>query len=171
MTRSHYTKLAREIAMWLAGASKDGRTTPVTANLFEAFADEDRAALEMALVELGYDGLVMLGREQGSGWAHPLPQYGLFALADPAVTGHFPSRDAATLARRLLDDTAYASVPALFATTGWSHRRFNPALGLLLGLFGDDRYTMSADSGFAADVISVGEAEQFKLRRFIKENG
>ena len=171
MTHSYYTRLAREIGMWLAGASKDGRTTPVADNLFEAFADEDRAALEIALVELGYDGLVMIGRAPGNGWAYPLPQYGLFALADPAVTGHFPRRDAAILARRLLDDTAYASVPALFATTGWSHRRFNPALGLLLGLFCDDRYTMSADSGFAADAISLGEAEQLKLRRFIKENG
>ena len=98
------------------------------------------------------------------------PNYQLLALVDPSVIGHAPQRDAATLARWMIDDASYANIKTLFAASGWTLRRFNPAIGLLLELFDEGRYSKSMPSGCLTSCAIIGFGEQLILRRFIKED-
>lgn len=131
--------------------------------------DEDRQYLEDAAYELEAFGLVLFRRSISGPWRMSLTP-AFYEQLDHQVMSWNTVKDAIALAKLMLaEDTGNA--PALHKKTGWSKRRFNPALRHLMPLFPDGRIRKVLQPDYVTLGIVLAPEDQAALRRFIKRSG
>jgi hypothetical protein len=157
--------LAQRLGRHMAEQSNDGMPSHFRDDLL---ADEEVAAVRSALAELKGAGLVTLDPLIGPKLPSVHTTLELFIAADAAITGHDPVEDSVVLARLLIDDPELGHVPKLEEAAGWSRRRFNPALGLLMPLFPRGRYREVYQPDYPTLGLIIGEDEIVALRRYIR---
>jgi len=162
--------LAQRLGKYMAEQCTDGLPGHFGDELLDAFPDETRETLKGALAELKADGLVELTPLIGPNLPRVHTTYELFVAADAAVTGHDPRSDSAMLARLMADDPELGSVQRLEQAVDWDHRRFNPAVGLLLSLFPDGRYSKECQADYPTRYFLVTEDEVVALRRYARSH-
>lgn len=160
--------LASRVGLWFSKNDPNGLPGGLgddTAFL-AAFSEVERRDLDDALAELEADGYISLYRTLGG----ELPRINLtaelFADFDPVATGTDPAADAAELVDRILPATQSIGVEELHQETGWSLRRFNPAICYVLGFIGDGRISRGGASDYPARAFFVTAEERVALRRF-----
>ena len=128
------SRLAENVALWLATQTHDGRPGAIVQSdtIAAAFAGEDCAALAEAIAELETDGYVTTILR-----GHDVPAVRLtadfFPVFDPHALKSDPLADAAELTKQILAGADSVSVATLHEQSGMPLRRFNPALALVLG--------------------------------------
>jgi len=135
---SPYSKDAESIARLLIERSKDGRQNdPIIAEdevrAHTHLSDDDIAE---AVHELDQDGLVFRHQTLGMGKIsfHALsPEPALFEVFDPLFGIGNPLLDAREVARILIERENDGNVALLAEALGWSPRRMNPAISVLIG--------------------------------------
>lgn len=171
--------LAKEIGLWMATQSVDGLLNlPHGSDVQKAFPDASERDLAKALAELASEGMVTLSRPMGRVIPYFSVTSDLFATFDPVACGTDPHIDACVLIRRILDDAkeknqTHYSVRSskLLEETGWSSRRFNPALSLLIAQVASGRVSTTMDNKFAARSFVVMAEDELNLERFLKRVG
>ena len=96
------------------------------------------------------------------------PTLDLFALFEPRAGMGDPTQDAVTLAEEVLKGDGSVTTEALHAQIGWPLRRFNMALGLLLGHVHLANVSDELLSGYPTRSFHVLPSERFHLRRFVE---
>lgn len=171
--------LAKEIGVWLANQSANGlRYLQAGSDLAGAFPAHMPRDLAKAIAELEQEGLATASGGIGRAVPFPSPTVELFAVFDPVVTGFDPHLDACQLVKSILEHgktenaSSYSiSSPELFQETGWSLRRFNPALSIIIAHLDDRRVVKSSDGEFAARAFIVTVADELTLEAFLKRMG
>ncbi|UAJ11053.1 hypothetical protein [Polymorphobacter megasporae] len=162
--------LAARLGRHLAEQCVDGLPGHFGDEILTEFPAENRSSIGLALAELKAAGFVVLTPLMGPSLPRILTTYELFAATDAAITGQDPTSDAALLAAMLADDPELGHVPALEARSGWTRRRLNPALGLLLPLFHSGRKRETVQNMYPTLGFLIGNDEILKLRRFAREH-
>lgn len=134
---SPYSKEAEAIARLMVERSKYGRQNDpmIAADEVRAnthLSDEDIAE---AVHELDQDGLVIRHQSLGMGKIgfHVLsPEPALFAVFDPILGIGTPLLDAREIARALTEREHDGNIADLAEALGWSPRRINPAIAILI---------------------------------------
>jgi hypothetical protein len=92
--------------------------------------------------------------------------------------GTDPHLDACELIRHVLEkakkeeQVSYGvSAPELLAETGWTHRRLNPALALMIAQVDNRRVSKSFDGVFAARFVNIMADDELALEQFLKRMG
>src|SRR5690606_24948265 len=137
----------------------------------QAFQDVPRGDLDEALAELATDGFVTLTRTMDAGLPRISVTLDLFATFDPVAVGTDPSGDSALLAGFALQIGNGVSAKALHDKTGWSIRRFNPALGLLISQIDDRRVSKSYDDAYPTGYFSLLPEDRVALKRYAARLG
>jgi hypothetical protein len=166
----HLSKLAQQVGRHMAQASTSGLPTHFDDGLLVDFPTVSERDMKYALSELRADGLVELTSVMGPRLPRIRTTYELYAAADPGVTSNDPRADAVSLARTLVQDPALGHIPDLETASGWTRRRFNPALGLLMPLFRKGRYREVTQNDYPTLGLIVSDDEVVALRRFITAN-
>jgi hypothetical protein len=171
--------LVKEIALWMAKQSMNG--LPYLENgsdLIAAFPEASHRELSRAIAELESEGLATLAGGIGREVPQPFPTTDLYAVFDPVACGTDPHIDACDLIRRVLEkakaenSVSYGvSAPELLAETGWTHRRLNPAVALMIAQVDDRRVSKSLDGEFAARSFHIMADDELALERFLKRMG
>lgn len=171
--------LAKEMGLWMAKTSEDGLSNlPHGTDIEIAFPSASARDLNKALAELESEGFVSLTRTMGGG----VPRFSLtpdvFAIFDPVAHGTDPHTDACQIIRGLLAEaseksmTSYSvSAQELLEETGWTHRRFNPALSLVIANVDSRRVSRTMSNEFAARSFNVIAEDEVMLERFLKRAG
>lgn len=131
--------------------------------------DEERQELEDAAFELEAFGLVDFHRTINGPWRLSLsPEF--YEQVDHQVMDWATENDAFALARLMLEfDTGNA--PTLHEKTGWSKRRFNPALRYLLPLFPEGRVRRVIQPDYVTMGVALAPEDKATLRRLVKKHG
>lgn len=164
------SNLAQRLGRHMAEQCTDGMPRHFRDDLLEAFPDEEVAALRSALAELKAAGLVTLHSLIGPKLPSVHTTYDLFVAADAAITGHDPREDSAVLAGLLIGDTSLGHIPDLEKAAGWPRRQFNPALGLLLKIFPENRRRSVNQWDYPVLGLIVGDDEVIALQRYVKDH-
>lgn len=168
--------LAKQVGLWMAKQSENGLSNlPHGSDITAAFPEASTRDLDRALSELENEGFVTLSRTMGGGvpWFSLTPD--VFAVFDPVACGTDPHLDACELIRRILKEaneknqTSYSvSASELLAETGWTNRRLNPALSLVIAQVDDRRVSKTLSNEFAARSFIVTAPDELALERFLK---
>jgi hypothetical protein len=162
--------VAQKVAMWIAKNSESGQTDFADANaLAAAFATESEQ-LEDVLAELEAEGLVTTvfrGREMPA----VKPTVDLYASLDPHAVGSDPLSDVVELTKRILEGEDHIATDELHASTGWTLRRFNPALSLVLARIDDQRISKEMCPEYPARHFFLLPVDKAELKRFLKQAG
>lgn len=161
--------LAQRLGRHMAEKCTDGMPGHFRDDLLAAFPYEEVSAVRSALAELKGASLVTLDTLIGPKLPSVHTTLELFIAADAAITGHSPVEDSVVLARLIIDDPELGHVPKLDEAVGWSRRRFNPALGLLIPLFPKGRYREVYQPDYPTLGLIVGEDEIVALRRYVRD--
>lgn len=171
--------LAKEVGLWMATQSENGLSNlPHGSDVQKAFPDASERDLAKALAELSSEGVVTLSHTMGRVIPYFSVTPDLFAAFDPVACGTDPHIDACILIRRILDEakeknqTHYSvNSSKLLEETGWSNRRLNPALSLLIAQVASGRVSKTIDNKFAARSFVVMAEDELRLERFLKRVG
>jgi hypothetical protein len=171
--------LAKEIALWMAKQSLNGLPClEQGSDLNTAFPNASGRELSKALSELKGEGLITLASGIGREVPWPSPTTDLYAVFDPVACGTDPHLDACELIRHVLEkakkeeQVSYGvSAPELLAETGWTHRRLNPALALMIAQVDNRRVSKSFDGVFAARFVNIMADDELALEQFLKRMG
>lgn len=156
---------AQALALWLAGHSTRGDEHSVEFDVIQAaFPALGARALQDAAAELRMFGLATLQAVIGNPVRSVAPTFSLFALMDPIVTQTSPQDDAVEIARQALELDG-GRIPEIAARLGWSPRRVNPALALLLPLVTTVSNEVSQD--YITRWFTVGADERVKFRSLV----
>jgi hypothetical protein len=156
---------AQSLALWLAGQSVRGDDHNVDFTVIQAaFPTLDARALQDAAAELRMVGLATIEAVIGDPVWSVAPTFSLFALMDPVVTLTSPQDDAVEIARQALDLDG-GRIPEIAGRLGWSPRRINPALALLLPLVTTVSNEISRE--YITRWFAVGADERVKFRRLV----
>ncbi len=171
--------LAKKFGLWMAKSSDNGLSNlPHGTDIEAAFPEASARDLRKALAELESEGFVTLTRTMGGGvpWFSLTPD--VFAVFDPVAHGTDPHLDACEVIRRLLKEahekgvTSYSvSGTELLEGTGWTHRRLNPALSLVIANVDSRRVSRTLSNEFAARSFIVTAEDEVMLERFLKRVG
>jgi hypothetical protein len=164
------SELAQELAVWLVKTSEKGLSDQVGFIKIQiAFPAEAKRALEDAATELRLCGLV----DTNTALGHPVrlvcPSYELFALFDPIVMGTSPQNDAVEIARIALE-VDHVSAHELEERLGWSKRRLNPALALLIRLVADGRIRKVIQPDYATLGFIMAPEERVLFRNLVHKS-
>jgi len=136
--------------------------------LLDAFPDEDRKSLSLALAELQAEGLVELSPLIGPKLPRVRTTYELFVACDAGITGHDPVEDSVVLARMLIDEPKLGgNARDLEQASGWERRRFNPAFALLMPYVDDRRVSKSIQNDYPTMGVLVADEDVVELRRYV----
>ncbi|TIQ23844.1 MAG: hypothetical protein E5X61_25680, partial [Mesorhizobium sp.] len=113
--------------------------------MLKAFETTPNRELEDGIAELEAEGYVGTTHFIGPELPHVSVKAELFADFDPIVHGTDPATDAADLVEQILAGDGNIDVAQLHADTGWTRRRFNPALSYVLGYVDDRRVSQVWD--------------------------
>lgn len=160
--------LARKIAVWAAQHDPDARGRFVDIEqLKSAFSESDEAELAEAIAELQTDGFVQSSPTFGSRLHAFRCRADLFATFDPVAIGSDPVADSVTLAEAALECDGAVSSPKIIEQLGWTVRRFNPALELVVAHIPDGRVSRTNDPQFAVRSFWVLPEDRVTLKRYI----
>lgn len=165
------TELAQALAQWLARTSENGLEDPVEFSDIEgAFPDHNKRELQDAAAELEMYGLASISKAMGHPVLRVTPRAELFAVFDPVVMGWSPQTDAVELAKAALElDSGH--VPDLEAKLGWSKRRLNPALALLLPLVAPGRVRQVIQPDYVTLGFLMAAEERVRFRALVEASG
>lgn len=167
----HLSDLAQRLGRHMAEHSPKGLPTHFGDELLEAFPQESRKTLGLALAELEADGLVTLSHVLGPHLPRVRTTVELFIASDPAITGHDPVEDSVVLARLLLDQPELGgNARKLDEAAGWERRRFNPAFALLIPCVHDGRVRKSLQDDYPTMGILLADEDLVELRRYVQRN-
>lgn len=165
----HLSDLAQRLGRHMAEHSPKGLPTHFGDELLEAFPQESRKTLGMALAELDADGLVTLSHVLGPHLPRVRTTVELFIASDHAITGHDPVEDSVVLARLLLDQPELGgNARKLEEAAGWERRRFNPAFALLIPCVHDGRVRKSLQDDYPTMGILLADEDLVELRRYVQ---
>jgi hypothetical protein len=140
-------------------------------NLLEAFPEENRKSVGLALAELEADGLVTLSHVLGPHLPRVRTTVELFIASDPAITGHDPVEDSVVLARMLLEKPDLGGNAAkLEEASEWQRRRFNPAFALLIPCVRDGRVRKSLQDDYPTIGVLLADEDLVELRRYVQRH-
>lgn len=173
------SELARDIGCWLAQNSTNGlMRVQVPDKLRENFARSTPREITKAIAELENEGLIEVSGGIGREVPQPFPKPDLYAVFDPFVFGTDPHVDACELVRWLLAAAAKENSPSLSVSSqalreafSWEHRRFNPALSLVIGQIDSRHLSRTLDGEFAARSFFVSAEDELSLERFLQRCG
>lgn len=158
--------LARHLGRWLAEQSEVGMTWPISDDAILAdFTNVSPADLAEAAAELEIEGFVTTSL-RGSQLPHIRPTLDLYATFDPIAVGSNPVADALALTKMVLAGEASVNVADLHAKTGWTLRRFNPAIGLVIAQVDDRRVSKTIDNTYPARSFHLLPEDRVALKRF-----
>ncbi len=160
--------LAQQIGAWICKNSEIGLEDPVPEeDLREEFQKYDISQLEEAIAELEVDGYLETTPYLNEGLPRIRPNLSLFATFDPAAIGTDPTHDACELiGLALATGTESVAAAELHGRTGWTLRRFNPALGILLGQIDSDHVSKAGDGQYASYAFMLFPEDRVRLKRF-----
>jgi hypothetical protein len=160
--------LARKVALWTAQNCLDGRSNFVSrGKLREAFSEASELELREAVAELKSDGFALTSGELTGGLPSFRPTLDLYLAFDEAAFGTKPHLDAAEIAELALKSERGVDVDELFKATGWTLRRFNPALEHVAAQVDDRRVLRSSGTQFSVSTFVLADTDRVALRRFI----
>jgi len=122
---------------------------------------EDPEKLERLFFKFQHDGLVLL-----TDYLDVAPELELHVRLDKRILGHDTVADAKALARMILDDEDNCAMQLLHERTGWSLRRFNPAVWYLLQFFDDESIGKTVGRDYPTQWVGVGGDDRERLYRF-----
>lgn len=161
--------LANRLGSWLALHSQDGRPGPVDEEqLGAAFVDVEKGALVDAIAELSAEGYVVSSPITTSSVPRVSATLDLFATFDPITQIGDPVQDSLTLGEIVLTLTEGAAVADLHRDSGWSIRRFNPAIALVLAQIDDGHVSAVFDSRYPARSFHLTADDRLAIRRYIE---
>lgn len=174
LEQTHHPKLtlsadADTLARYLVAESKGGLERFVASeDLLAALPRWTSRRLQDAAAELKLAGLVTTSATLGDPVRLVTPTSVLFVLFDPVVLGTSPQRDAVDLARLILDSDPDQVSSADFAERlGWTARRFNPALSLLLTFVPDNQVRKVIQPTWVTAGFIVSAETRVQLRRLV----
>jgi hypothetical protein len=162
------TPLGLRVALWIAKHSESGLDEDFVSDseLRKEFSEASQRELEDVVAELEMDGFIT-SAWSGSDLPHIKPTLDLFATFDPEVMGHDPTRDAAELAKMILQGEEDVDVAALHTKCAWTKRRFNPAMGLIVSHIDDDHISKELGSEYPTRWFHISATDRVRLKRFI----
>ncbi|RUZ99984.1 hypothetical protein EN938_26930 [Mesorhizobium sp. M7A.F.Ca.US.001.02.1.1] len=161
--------LARKLGRWIAEQSKDGMLDHVDEDaVLSAFEGEPDGELEIAIAELEADGYVSDRATMNSRLPHFAPTLDLFVTFDPVVSENNPLEDAVGLIERIFKSGDSVDVRELHQSTGWSARRFNPAVSLVITEIDEGRVSQESANDYPARHFAIAAEDRVALRRFAK---
>lgn len=173
------SELAKKVGLWMAMQSEHGLENPPRGSDAQtAFPEASERDLAKALAELESEGFVTLTRTTNRAVPYFSMTSDIYAVFDPIACNTDPHRDACTLIRRILDEAkeknqTHLSVSArkLLEETGWTRRRLNPALSLMIAQVASGRVSKTIDREFAARSFIMMAEDELALERFLKRVG
>ena len=157
---------AQDLALWLA---REAPTANGDGFGFEAvqaaFPEVGKRDLEDAVAELRQAGLVEVISAIGRAIVDVTPTNTLFLLMDPVALGTSPQADAVSFAREALALDG-GRVREIAGRLGWTPRRVNPALALLLPLVSIRSDESNPD--YVTVWFTLGADERVAFRRLIE---
>lgn len=160
---------ADALARHLVSQSEGGLERFVQSDtLLPALPGWNSRRLQDAAAELKLAGLATISATLGDPVRLVTPTSVLFVLFDPVVLGTSPQSDAIELARLILElDPDQVSSADLAERLGWTPRRFNPALSLLLTFVPDGQIRKVLQPTWATAGFIVSAETRVKLRRLV----
>jgi hypothetical protein len=159
--------LAQRLGSWIAAQSKNGLPDFVHDDaITSAFPDENSAALKEAIAEPELDGYVS-SLDRGRTLPTIKPTVELFATFDRKAIGSDPLTDATEPTKKILAGQDQIRVADLHEATGWSLRRFNPALSLVLGKIDSQRVSRELNSVYPSGFFFLLTVDRVSLKRFL----
>lgn len=163
--------LAVNVGLWISSQSETGYDTIIEGDdIRAAFQDQPFADLELAVAELAADGYVTSTR-----CSSDLPRVrttaDLFATFDPCTQQDDPVADAVKLAERILAGPDAVDVGALHAQTGWSLRRFNPAIAQVIPLIDNGHVGEEYGTEYPSRWFHALAEDRVELKRFVARSG
>ena len=126
-----------------------------------------QAELEDMVYELEAEGLVALAKYHGGSW-HLRVSANFYEFTDSSVMGWTTTNDARRLAEEaLLQNSGQAS--RLHATSGWSHRRFNPAFRYLLDQLPSNFVSKERSALYPAATFLMQPEVRATLRKMLRD--
>jgi hypothetical protein len=162
--------LAQKIAVWIAKTSESGLTDFVHDDALAAAFPDNTGELADALAELELEGLVT-AVFRGSDVPTVKPTLDLYASLDKHAIGSDPLSDASELTKKILEGNDQVASAELHASTGWTLRRFNPALALVLSRIDSQRVSGEICSDYPSRHFFMMPIDRAELRRFLKQSG
>lgn len=161
---------ADALARYLVAESEGGLERFVESGvLLEALPGWTSRRLQDAAAELKLAGLATTSATMGDPVRLVTPTSVLFVLYDPVVLGTSPQRDAIELARLILElDPDQVSSAQFAERLGWSPRRFNPALSLLLTFVPDRQIRKVLQPTWVTAGFIVSAETRVRLRQLVK---
>lgn len=92
-----------------------------------------------------------------------------YVVFDPPIMGWDNYEDAKSIAKLVVKNEGGSQSSDLELELGWSHRRFNPALRIVLRFIGSGRVSNNLQPNYVSEWFSPNNAEMAKLRRFSEE--
>lgn len=160
--------LAQNVALWIAKNNETGLPDFVGDEALAAAFTDEAALLAEALAELELEGLVTTvfrGRDVPT----VKPTVDLFASLDRHAIGSDPFADAAELTKKILEGKDQVASAELHAAVGWTLRRFNPALALVLARIDNQRVSAEICSDYPSRHFFMMPIDRAELRRFLKQ--
>lgn len=162
------SRLAREIAVWVATQDQDGRRGFVDREALRAtFSNQAETELVEAVAELGMDDFVQTSTALGEKLPSFRPLIELYSTFDRIALGHDPVTDSVTLAEAALAGSDAVSSDTLLEKLGWSLRRFNPALELVTAHVHHGRVSRINDPQFVVRSFHIMAEDRIALKRYI----
>lgn len=161
---------ARRLACWIAEHVQNGAYDIIDGeSVFPAFPDSSENELDESLAELETDGFIDTHRTMGGGLPSFSPQTDLYLTFDPVVFGTNPDDDAALLVKLILDsgEESFSSAK-LHEQTGWTRRRFNPVLALVVGQIDEQRLSGETGVDYLTSSFFLLAEDKVALKRFLK---
>jgi hypothetical protein len=125
------------------------------------------ADIKDAVGELEHYGLIERRRTIGSSSSIRLTD-AAYLIGDEKVRGWNTIRDAIEVARLILLRSEAVLSSELCAATGWSVRRFVPALTVALGHISDGPKSRTVDPDYPVRHFGVSASDRFALKRFVE---
>lgn len=160
--------LSTSIGIYISESSKCGRRDSVDFDgIKRQFPDAAKLAIEDALGELEYAGLLTLSGAIGHKIIHARPADNFFEVFDPVVFEDAnPRADAAQAARYIISDDKTVSAESIMNHFGWNVRRFNPAIAIVCGMIGKGRRSGEMHPTIGCLYVMPDPKERAALRHF-----
>lgn len=159
--------LARRIGLWLAKENTDGTKRIIGGDdIRAAFPDSSEEQVGEGIAELKLEGYIET-KSLLSGLPYVSATVDLFATFDPIAVQADPAADSLIVIEKILSMPDAGAVPALHQQFDWPHRRFNPALMLVLALFDSRRVSRQLDSTYPAMHFIMTAEDRVSLKRHL----
>lgn len=169
MERLRLSEIAVRVGKWIASNSVDGLERHIDIDkLIADFSDVDIKLLEEGVVELEMGGYAKISRPLSCKIPYTSPTVDLYAAFDPIIGNNNPIADSKMLAEQIISRESI-DIPAFQQEVGWPLRRFNPAIGLVIGQFNDKHVLRELIRDYPARGLHIAAEDRIRLRRYIEK--